>query len=158
MADDDALNREALLKYVKHNGDLTADGYVAVALGLAVMQFACYRRSRFKGWWDGRGMRNFGEAVALIHSELSEALEAYREGDDMRSVSFIDENGRHLADGDVSFMPETAKPVGVASEFADVLIRLFDLCQGFHVPLAEAFLAKHRYNGTRPHRHGGKRC
>jgi hypothetical protein len=29
------------------------------------------------GWWDEE--RSFGEVIALIHSEASEALEAYRE-------------------------------------------------------------------------------
>ena len=32
-----------------------------------------------KGWYDD-GERNFGEQIALIHSELSEALEHKRRG------------------------------------------------------------------------------
>ena len=31
------------------------------------------------GWWEG-GERSFPEIAALIHSEVSEALEEYREG------------------------------------------------------------------------------
>jgi len=31
-----------------------------------------------KGWWDSE--RNDGEVIALIHSELSEALEGMRKG------------------------------------------------------------------------------
>jgi hypothetical protein len=31
-----------------------------------------------KGWWEGE--RNEGELIALMHSELSEGLEAIRKG------------------------------------------------------------------------------
>lgn len=33
------------------------------------------------GWWDEE--RTFGEIIALCHSELSEALEAYRDGEEL---------------------------------------------------------------------------
>ncbi len=90
-----------------------------------------------KGWWDQR--RNVGEAIALMHSELSEALEEYRAG-------------RPLGENRV----EDGKPEGFTVELADLLIRVADLAQGFELPLVEALETKLAYNRTRPHRHGGK--
>jgi len=43
-----------------------------------VLQFHVHRTAVNKGWWDSE--RNEGEAIALMHSELSEALEALRHG------------------------------------------------------------------------------
>lgn len=48
------------------------------------------------------------------------------------------------------------KPIGLASELADVLIRLLDMANEMGIDLGEATLLKHRFNRTRPHRHGGK--
>jgi len=84
-----------------------------------------------KGWWDEP--RNSGEAIALMHSELSEALEALRAG-------------RPL-DNKVPFDNFTV-------ELADCIIRIFDLAGGMSLPLVDALLAKHEFNKTRPHKHG----
>lgn len=93
------------------------------------------------GWWDGD--RAFGEQIALMHSELSEALEEWRDGKPL-----------------LYFGPATppAKPEGVAIEFADVLIRIFDTCESMGIDLEAAIRLKMEYNRTRPYRHGGKRA
>ena len=39
-------------------------------------QEAVHQNAKAKGWWDDE--RNDGEAIALMHSELSEALEVLR--------------------------------------------------------------------------------
>ena len=92
-----------------------------------------------KGW---RGpdvhVASFGEAMALLHSEVSEALEAWRE---------IGMTERTREDG---------KPDDVGSEFADVLIRLLDYCELFGVDLEAEYERKIAFNRTRPFRHGGK--
>jgi len=90
-----------------------------------------------KGWHEEP--RSFGDLIALIHSELSEALEDYRDG---------------KAPGELRF--EGTKPCGIPSELADVLIRIGDLCGVFQIDLQAAVRAKMAYNATRPHRHGGK--
>jgi len=87
-----------------------------------------------KGWWDGEA--NTGEKIALMHSELSEALEALRNGDP----------------------PDDKIPgfSGSEAELADVIIRIMDFASHFKLRVAEAVLAKAAYNETRPVKHGGK--
>lgn len=102
------------------------------------LMFICHDIAKSKGWYESE--RTFGDIIALIHSEASEALEEYRDG---KKFSLLEFDGR-------------GKPVGIAVEFADILIRIFDTCQNLGIPLAEALEAKIEYNRTRPHRHGGK--
>jgi NTP pyrophosphatase (non-canonical NTP hydrolase) len=90
-----------------------------------------------KGWHDR--FRSFGEAIALCHSELSEALEEARNGHTVGAIRFVD-----------------GKPEGIPIELADVLIRIFDYCGECGIPLEIALRTKLDYNKSRPHRHGGK--
>lgn len=48
------------------------------------------------------------------------------------------------------------KPVGLPSELADILIRVFDFAAQQRIDLDAAVVEKMEYNATRPHRHGGK--
>lgn len=84
-------------------------------------------------WWinihTGEPLdRNFGEIIALIHSELSEALEGHRK-------SLPDAHLPHRSSAEV--------------EFADVLIRLLDAAAGFGYDLGGAFVEKMVYNAER---------
>ena len=93
----------------------------------------------------------FGESMALLHSEVSEALEAYRNW----GLEDATETPPHQ-DGWTYGVPP-GKPEGVGSELADVLIRLLSSARQYGVDLEAEYERKCAYNRTRSHRHGGKR-
>jgi len=94
--------------------------------------------------------------LALIHSEVSEALECYRNGEMLEMVDTGDAKPHRLdADGKCV---SAGKPVGLPSELADIVIRVMDLAEALGIDLEGAIERKHAYNVTRPHKHGGKRC
>lgn len=109
-------------------------------ISLSQLQKICYDTAVEKGWWTSAD-RNFPEIIALIHSELSEALEEYRNGHPIEEVRI--ENG---------------KPEGVPVELVDAIIRILDHFGRHNIDLTEVLRAKLKYNATRPYRHGGKKA
>jgi NTP pyrophosphatase (non-canonical NTP hydrolase) len=105
----------------------------------AVHQTACEH-----GWWDdfGPGAAHRLAKLALVHSEVSEAVEEVRDG-----TLYL----RYPPDG-------SGKPEGMVVELADAVIRIMDLCEAWGLDLQEAIEIKHAYNQTRPYRHGGKKA
>ena len=112
------------------------------------------------GWWDEE--RTFGDVIALCHSELSEALEEYRNG--MPMGYFLCNNGGmcdkerfgdEICDSKTSNC-KSKKPEGIAIELADCMIRILDYCGHAGIDIEEAIRIKHEYNKTRSYRHGGK--
>jgi NTP pyrophosphatase (non-canonical NTP hydrolase) len=97
------------------------------------------------GWWEEE--RSFGELIALCHSELSEALEEYRNGVKPQEQYYSWPNGEN----------GIKKPEGIISELADVVIRIMDMCGYYGIDLEAAIKEKHAYNVTRPYKHGGKK-
>lgn len=86
-----------------------------------------YETAKSKGWHDEE--RETATWLALIHSEVSEALEADRKGDDENFVE----------------------------ELADVCIRVFDFCGLKGIDLQSAILSKMEHNKTRQFKHGNKK-
>lgn len=87
-----------------------------------------HENAKNHGWWDTQ--RSIPELLCLVHSEVSEALEAYRNG-----------NKENFSE-----------------ELADIVIRVFDMAVGNNINIQEAIVKKHLKNTKRPFRHGGKAC
>jgi len=144
-----------------------SDDFVRAFKGVAE---EAHRVGVAKGWWPGvnqgvmpdqgtmsdRGEcgRNDGELIALIHSELSEALEALRHGDPP-DEHLNKANAQHPTSNAQRRMKEQFR--SAETEMADAIIRIMDMGVARGWRIAEALVAKMAFNETRPHRHGGKR-
>jgi NTP pyrophosphatase (non-canonical NTP hydrolase) len=130
------------------------------------MQKAVHQLSMNKGWYDcpifheeggdspescpycegtRKVKRNIPEMLALIHSEISEALEEYRQN-------------RMSVWEATTPLREVQKPEGFPIELADAVIRIMDLAEHLGINLEEAITTKHAFNMTRPYRHNHKKC
>lgn len=122
-----------------------------------------HSNAKAHGWHEPE--RTFGELIALCHSELSEALEEYRNGREPTDCYYICYkcekgpcalNSEYGADEYTCNPTPSAKPEGIAVELADVVIRIADMCGLYGIDLEEAIADKMAYNEKRPMRHGGK--
>lgn len=108
----------------------------------------CHLISTEKGFYDDVNKtyaelqvdeRFIGTQIALMHSELSEALEALRDN----------KQGIYYKQQKKGFKPE-----GMVVELADCIIRIFDLCGALNLKLGKALREKIDYNRTRDYKHG----
>lgn len=114
------------------------------------------------GWWEKE--RSFGDVIALCHSELSEALEEYRNDrpNEYYIVDTMQEDGKIIPEirtdfGDGDYRKRGLKPEGIAVELADCVIRILDYCGKKNIDIGRIIKDKHEYNKTRPYRHGDKK-
>lgn len=117
----------------------------------------CYYTAQIKGWHDPK--KSFGEQILMMHSELSEVIEAYRTKDgDTQSIWFEPvQVDIYDKDACTTVTKVHHKPEGVPVELADVLIRMGDTTKCENLSLLGAFFLKSRFNLTRPRRHGDKK-
>lgn len=114
------------------------------------IQKQVHKTSCDHGWHDNH--LSFGDIIALCHSELSEALEEYRNG--RYCVYFVDSYG--YPNNDITKITEGKKPEGIAVEMADCIIRILDWAEENAIDMESIILMKDAYNKTRSYRHGNK--
>lgn len=129
--------REKLKILLRKGGSqqVKENGISAFVFEWNTLEEAVYDLAVSKGWWEKE--RNKGEALALIHAEVSETLEALRIED-----------------------KPSEKAVGfncVEEELADIIIRVMDFARGFGYDVAGAIEAKFTHNTGRPYKHGNKK-
>ena len=107
--------------------------------------------------------------MALIHSEVSEALEEYRDGKPLLyfpcnagGVCCEEDGSAHCVNRpydpenpNARCSAQSKKPEGIAAELADVIIRVLDYCAYAGIDIENVLEVKHKYNKSRPYRHGG---
>lgn len=115
-----------------------------------------YENAKLKGWYDNGAANNIGERIALIHSELSEALEADRKNKYADLPKFEEllkiEGEQHF-----EFVFRHTLKDTFEDEIADVVIRCFDMSAHLGFDLEKHIEAKMRYNTLREQKHGGKK-
>lgn len=144
-----------IVEIMKRNGHWDSANPVVLKRGQSINDLVntAHGNAVSKGWWDED--RSFGEIIALIHSEASEALEDFRDGHGTAEVWYESKNSQGVRVSQEQ-LDSTWKPCGIPSELADIVIRVFDACGRYGIDLERAIAEKMAYNATRPQRHGGK--
>lgn len=133
--------------------------------GLARLMEVAHFISRKKGWWDkwinARGRVEIGVdallgRIMLVVTELAEASEAVRDGQQDLRFEHPDQGVKYALSHDWSELRNGFKPEGLPAELADAVIRIFDIARGLKIDLGYAIVVKMYHNQFRRHRHGGR--
>lgn len=165
-----------------------------------LLQYELHKSAQDKGWWpefeevdrnnlqdfkplqEARKKINIGEKIALCHSEVGEASEAYRKAKKVinavqTSINEIFEKFKSLDTSDniedirlcldraleiarcSIWTPDEHCPEqpNFAVELGDTIIRILDLGEALGFDIGAAMLAKIEANKKREYKHGGKK-
>lgn len=128
----EGLTMEMFRNRINESADQTALGHA-----VKMLQIFCHGLSHESGWWkdkkghliDAKDHTVALSKVALMHSELSEAVEGIRKDS-------MDDHLPHRKASEV--------------EFADAIIRILDYAGAANLDVAGALVDKLIYNVTRP--------
>jgi len=97
-------------------------------------------------WAEDKGLneeeRTQGDWAALVHTEISEAFESWRNGEPLFWIRFWEE------------MRGSGKPEGAAAEYADALIRIFHWFAQHNMDVDQVLKEKMKFNLE----HGGEQA
>lgn len=135
------LNHPSVMSTVKELLEKEGDGELfnphRLRLGdeLSMLQSICHKMMLVNGFYDNcnHDFPEYAKRIALIHSELSEALEGLRKPEAAHSDKIDRAN--------------------IVEELADIVIRTFDFAGFLHIDLASAIMDKILFNASRPYKH-----
>lgn len=109
-----------------------------------------YLNAKTKGFHESDASRsdveNYSVWTANLHGEVSELWEAARQDE----LSVLCNKSQKMQD--LGLPQLTCEE----EELADIVIRVLDTAAARGVDIGQAILAKHYFNKSRPHKHGGK--
>lgn len=116
-----------------------------------------YKEEELSKKWNVNNIRSiqhafFAQKIALIHSELSEALEADRKGKkaNLEGLDFaLNDLGKKFTDAFEYCVKDT-----IEDELSDVIIRVLDLCGWLEIDIEKHVEYKMEYNKLREYKNG----
>lgn len=112
-----------------------------------------YQNAQDKGFYEKE--KNIGEMLCLIHSEVSEALEADRKDKYAGHTGMFKKDNENYLQESKDWFEMNIKNT-FEDELADVMIRVMDLAAFKGIDLEWHILKKMQYNAQREKYHGKK--
>ena len=117
---------------------------------LADLQKEIHQTNVEKGFWPADVVRNRGEMVVLMITELSEAVEAHREGKEYDPITRLRKEAKTMWAWEIVDTSDEAwknwftceVKNSLQDELADTVIRILDYCYGWKIPLS---LTEHHF-------------